>query len=89
MFSPLANAGTVGASLISVGSLFQSRIARGKNEFMWCFVFEWGMRNLFTIKDRTPLGALSEPLGSGNGATAIGVHLSFCSFSNITSVSIV
>jgi len=41
-----------------------------------------------TIKDRTPLGALSEPLGSGNGATAIGVHLAFCSFSDITSVSI-
>ena len=34
------------ASLISVGSSFQSRIARGKNEVMWCFVFEWGMRNL-------------------------------------------
>jgi len=37
---------TVGASLISVGSWFQSRIARGKNKFMWCFVFEWGIRNL-------------------------------------------
>jgi len=46
LFSPLANAGTVGASLISVGSSFQSRIARGKNEFMWCFVFEWEKRNL-------------------------------------------
>jgi len=46
LFGPLANAGTVGASLISVVSSFQSRIARGKNEFMWCFVFEWGIRNL-------------------------------------------
>jgi len=42
---PLANAGTVGASLISIGSLFRSRIAR-KDEFMWCFVFEWRLRNL-------------------------------------------
>ena len=46
MFSLLANAGTVWASLILVGSSFQCRIARGKNEFMWCFVFEWGIRNL-------------------------------------------
>ena len=28
------------ASLISVSSLFQSRIAYGKNTIMWCFVFE-------------------------------------------------
>jgi len=36
---PLANAGTVGASLILVDSLFKSHIPCGKNEFMWCFVF--------------------------------------------------
>jgi len=40
---PLVNAGTVRASLIPAVSPFQSRIACGKNEFMRCFVFEWGI----------------------------------------------
>jgi len=49
LFSLLANAGTVGVSLISVDSPFQICIAHRKNEFVWCFVFEWpewGIRNL-------------------------------------------
>jgi len=47
MFKPLVNAGTVGASLISVGNPFKSHIiVRGKNEFMWCLLFECGIRNL-------------------------------------------
>ena len=39
MFRPPANVGTVGASLITVGSPFQSHIARGKNEFDVVFCF--------------------------------------------------
>ena len=46
MLRPLVNAGTVGVFLVLVGSPFQSRIARGKNDFMGCFDFEWGIRNL-------------------------------------------
>jgi len=40
MFRPLANAGRVVASLITVSSLFQSCIVRRKNEFI-CFFCFW------------------------------------------------
>jgi len=35
------NAGTVGASLISVGNLFKSRVARGRKGFMSYLIFVW------------------------------------------------
>ena len=37
MFRLLANANTIGTSVITVVSSFQSRTARGKDEILWCF----------------------------------------------------